>query len=214
MEDTYQARSDFIMAYHGAPLNQCRAKFPDWTEQLLQFKFGSVEEALWVSDFCKKALTLPAKPAEDAKVEEPLRYHTKLVSVIRQAFATAWRINAVEATSQNCLYLAGCEQTDWEEFANSVAPLDNMPSWTKMTAPASTVPVPTFEPVPPAHEKKASTAPSAYYSLGSQGTELYNRQKAAMVAELLGTTNLSQNMAEDTVHKLLAIATQVSLSNG
>lgn len=212
MEDTYQTRADFIMAYHGAPLSQCRAKFPDWTKQLLKFDFGSVEEALWLSDFCKKALTLPVDPVGDA---QPQRYHPKLVSLYRQAFATAWRINAVEATSQNCLYLAGCEQADWEEFAKSVAPLDNLPSWIKMTAPASTVPVPAPGDVPPIHAKKDSTAPlPAYYNLGAQGTQLYNRQKEAMVAELLGTTNMSQSMAENTVHTLLDIAARVSLSNG
>lgn len=209
MEDTYQARADFIMAYHGAPLSQCRAKFPDWTKQLIKFDFGSVEEALWLSDFCKQAFTLPVGPAE-----QPLRYHTKRVSVIRQAFATAWRINAVEATSQNSLYLAGCEQADWEEFAKSVAPLDNLPAWLKMTAPESTVPVPAPEPAPPIHAKKVSTPEPAYYNLGAQGTELYNRQKEAMVTELLGTTNMSQNMAENTVHTLLDIAAQVSLSDG
>lgn len=149
MENTYESRAEFLVMFCGQPYRVCRDKYPEWTEQLMALKAGSSEETKWLADFCTKAFTLPANqpaPAADAKVEESVRYTTKAIDVIRQAFATAWRINAVTATLSNEQWLKDAEQADWEAFASTVAPLNNMPTWLELTAPASTVPTPVSVP--------------------------------------------------------------------
>lgn len=182
MEDTYQARADFLMAYHGAPAGKCRAEFPEWTKQLLAFQPGSTEEAVWLHAFCTKAFTLPVAP----KVEEPptqLPEQPRLQDItpdpVRAAFEEGWRCSGkYNHGSHTAAFLSGqCGQCLKEYVA--------------------TLPV---------------QAP--FVELGMPGTDLYRRQHAAMVAELLRTCALSANKANSIVSTLLDVAFEASLPNG
>lgn len=57
-EDTYENRALFMMMWHGAASDDCRAQFPEWTRKLSSFKYGSAAESIWKCEFARRALEM------------------------------------------------------------------------------------------------------------------------------------------------------------
>jgi hypothetical protein len=58
MKDSYETRALFLIMWHGAPSSETKQMFPDWWHQLMKFKSGSVDETLWLNEFCKEAVRM------------------------------------------------------------------------------------------------------------------------------------------------------------